>query len=158
MSNNVYFQLQFVKGNRNVTGSVLQLAPSKSTGDLLITIAPQMGYENNLPKFDYNSKAIFNLSELEIAQVSDLYNSRQEGKVNFPHMNARDPKTIIFENSVYNGNLQFKLTVIRNGKAISFFFSKAESDVFMKNLEDSVSMYNKMNAMLVLREFQGEQN
>ena len=59
MSNNVYFQLQFVKGNRNVTGSVLQLAPSKSTGDLLITLAPQMGYENNLPKFDYKQFLIY---------------------------------------------------------------------------------------------------
>lgn len=156
MSNKLYFQLQFLKGTKNNTGSVLQLDLSKTTGDLLITLAPQMGYENNFPKFDYGSKAIFSLSELEIAQVSDLYNSNQEGKLNFPHMNARDPKTIIFENSVYNGNLQFKLTVVRNGKAISFFFNKAESDVFIKNLEDSTSLYNKMNACLALRELQGE--
>lgn len=158
MSNNVYFQLQFVKGTRNITGSVLQLAPSKSTGDLLITLAPQIGFDNNLPKFDYNNKAIFNLSELEIAQVCDLHASGQEGKVNFPHMNARDPKTIVFENNVYNGNLQFKLTVIRNGKAISFFFSKAEADVFVKNLEDSVSLYNKANMVLALRELQSGDN
>lgn len=156
MSNNVYFQLQFVKGTKNNTGSVLQLIPSKKTGDLLITLSPQMGYENNLPRFDYNSKVIFNLSELEIAQVSNLYNSNQEGKVSFPHMNAKDPKTIIFENVFYNNNIQSKLTVIRNGKAVSFFFSRAESDVFIKNLEDSTSIYNKMNAVLVLREFQGE--
>ena len=156
MSNNVYFQLKFVKGTKNNTGSSMQIAPSKTTGDLLITLAPQMGFEGNLPRFDYNNKAIFNLSELEIAQVSNLYNSNQEGKITFPHMNAKDPKTIIFENVFYNNNIQLKLTVIRNGKAISFFFSKAESDVFIKNLEDSTSLYNKMNAMLVLREFQSE--
>lgn len=156
MSNNVYFQLQFVKGTKNNTGSVLQLIPSRKTGDLLIALSPQMGYENNLPRFDYNSKVIFNLSELEIAQVSNLYNSNQEGKVSFPHMNAKDPKTIIFENVFYNNNIQSKLTVIRNGRAVSFFFSRAESDVFIKNLEDSTSLYNKMNAVLVLREFQSE--
>lgn len=156
MSNNIYFQLQFVKRTKNNTGSILQLMPSKSTGDLLIILAPQIGFENNLPRFDYNSKAVFSLSETETAQVCSLYNSNQVGQVSFPHMNAKDPKTIIFESSVYNNNLQFKLTVIRNGKALSYFFNREESNVFIKNISDSMSLYNKANMMLALRELQGE--
>lgn len=155
MSNKLYFQLQFLKGTKNNTGSVLQLRPTK-TGELIFELAPQMGYEGHLPRFDYNSKFVFTLSEFEIAQISDLYSSGQEGKINFPHLNAREPKTIIFENNFYNGNLQFKLTVLKEGKAINYFFTKTESDVFIKNLEDSTSLYNRMNAVLALRELQGE--
>lgn len=160
MSNNqgnqqerIFFVKQFVKGTKNNTGSILQLSVSSNTGDLMITLAPQNGFNGHLPIFDYNRKLIFSLAEEEITKVLALYKSRQVGNISFPHLNAKNPKTINFENSLYNDKLQFKLYVHlkEQNYGIGFFFNDDEAKVFLKNLEDSISLYNKMNAVLALR-------
>lgn len=145
-----FFVKQFVKGNKNNTGSILQLNISKKNGEMLITIAPQQGMDGKLPRFDYNKKSIFNLSEEEIIQTLDLYKSKKEGEVAFRHLNANNPKTIVFRNSIYNGEIQFSLFVKQNDTGITFFFNSVEARVFLKNLEDSISMYSKILAVLAL--------
>lgn len=149
----IFFGKQFVKGNRNNTGSILQLSVSPKTGDLMVTLAPQNGYNNNLPTFDYNRKLVFSLSEEEIIKVLNLYKSQQVGTVSFPHFNAKNPKSINFETAIYNGSIQLKIYVhLKNENyGIGFFFNNEEAQVFLRNLEKSITLYDKMNAVLALR-------
>ena len=70
-----YFVKQFVRGNTNNKGSIVQLSISRKTGDILITIAPQKGMNGNLPFFDYEKKMIFNLTEEEIIKTMVKFRS-----------------------------------------------------------------------------------
>ena len=91
----IYFIKQFVRGNTNNKGSIVQLSISRKTGDMLITIAPQKGMNGNLPIFDYEKKMIFNLTEEEIIKTMALFKTGKEGEVSFPHLNGKNPKIII---------------------------------------------------------------
>ena len=145
-----YFIKQFVRGNTSNKGSIVQLSVSRKTGDMLITIAPQKGMNGNLPIFDYEKKMIFNLTEEEIIKTMSLFNTSKEGEISFPHLNGKNPKTIVFKNSFYNEKLQFQLYVKQGENGVGFFFNPVEARVLLKNLEDSISIYNKMNAVLAL--------
>lgn len=151
--NNKYVMFQTLRKGKNNDGVCLQVTPTKN-GELLFTLAPQIGIENNLPKFDYKNAYKFGLSDLESAEIAlylerILFNGFFDFEIKYPHITANEPKTIAFKSSVYNNNLQIQLSVFPannpNKRPLNIFLNEKEIYCIMINLKESLSLYQKKN-------------
>lgn len=142
---------QTLRKGKNNDGVCLQLTPTNN--GLLFTVAPQNGISNNLPRFDYNSAFKFQLNSIESAEVAlfierELMFGFQPVKIDFPHINARDPKTIKFESKLYNNQLQIVLSVIsanQSKKNLTIFLNENEAYCLLVNLKEQISLFNLKN-------------
>ena len=146
-----YVTFQTLRRGKNNDGVCLQITTT-GTGDLIFTVAHQCGIENNLPKFDYQNSLKLGFSDLEAAEIA-LMIRRQlmseggfDAELKYPHLQAKNPKNIVFKFNQYNGKLQCNFGIYpTNGKGAAIFLNEAELYVLQLNLESQINLYTKKN-------------
>lgn len=145
-----YVMFQTLRRGKNNDGVCLQITTT-GTGNLIFTVAHQCGIENNLPKFDYQNVIKLGFSDLEAAEISlmikrQLMSGGFDAELKYPHLQAKNPKNIIFKFNQYNGKLQCNFGIYpTNGKGAAIFLNEAELYVLQLNLESQFNLYSKKN-------------
>ncbi|CAL7870950.1 CRISPR-associated endonuclease Cas1 [Fusobacterium necrophorum subsp. funduliforme] len=159
MSNNVYKQLMFqtLRAGKQGNGTLLQVSLTRN-GSLMFHMAQQNGInQNGLPTFDHQNASKFSFSNIESASIVNFIENAMQGelkKISFMHRNARTPKDIVFESSIYNNMIQFKISVFhklqQDQRVFNLYLSVDEMEVIKENLKSSYNVYQKANAILAL--------
>lgn len=145
-----YVMFQTLRKGKNGDGVCLQLTTT-ITGNLIFTVAHQCGIENNLPKFDYQNAMKLGFSDIEASEIAlmikrQLMSGGFDTELKYPHLQAKNPKNIVFKFNKYNGKLQCNFGIYpTNGKGAAIFLNEAELYAIQLNLESQVNLYSKKN-------------
>lgn len=164
MSNNIYNRLMFqtLRAGKQGNGTILQVSLTRD-GSLMFHMAQQNGVnQNGLPTFDHQNATKFSFSDIESASIVKMIenaNSGVLGKLSFPHRNARTPKDILIETSIYNDKLQYKISVFhkleQDQRAFSLFLNEAEMEVIKENLKASYNIFAKASSIFAMANILG---
>lgn len=150
--NNKYVMFQTLRRGKNNNGVCMQITPTNN-GNIIFTLAHQIGLMNNLPKFDYENSLKLGFSDIEAAKIAltierELMSGGFETELKFPHLAAANPKNIVFKFSVMNNKLQCAFSVFptnNSGKSFTIYLSEEELYVLKLNLDSQVNLYEKKN-------------
>lgn len=130
-----------LRASKDIKGVKLVLKPTEN-GQITFQMARQNGFnQNGLPTFDYNNSFFFVFSDIEIASIVraiekqfrnfDLNTGVLVKELTFSHLNAKKPKNIKIAFSVYNEQLQCRLSCYpqyNNEQPISIYLNEAETE------------------------------
>lgn len=153
--NNKYVMFQTLRRGRNNDGVCLQINPT-ITGNLMFTLAHQIGIENNLPRFDYQNSIKLSFSDLEAAEIAlmikrQLMSGGFDAELKYPHLAAKNPKNITLKFGQYNNKVQCTFGVYpTDGRGATIFLNEAEMYALQLNLESQVNLYCKKNMIEII--------
>lgn len=145
-------EIRIIKGSPASGKSTVLILTKTEEKNIIFQMAKQQGTTQDkngrqLPKFNYDNKIYFSLSDAEAGQIlvslNKIYLTGQPEKLQFPHQTAKEPKNIDFSFSVYNNKIQCSVAVyVKNNqeKNVSIFLSDAELEILRHNLIAQITL------------------
>lgn len=145
-------EVRIIKGSPKANKASVFIMNKTESGEIIFQMAKQAGTTQDkngrlLPKFDYEKKVYFSLSDQEagtiISTINKLMLMGKAEKITLPHQTAKEPKNIIFDFSIYDGKAQCGVSVLvskDNSKNVSIFLSEGDLIILKENLKSQITL------------------